>query len=130
MASATLRAAPSLAYSAAGASGIFFAGLIERLGIATEVNARATVIPQGFTAALAARGEVALAIQQVSELLAIPGIEIVGRLPEGANTQAVFSAGIFANAGRGAPPAAAQALAWLTAAMDAPSLRQAGLEPA
>lgn len=123
---ATLLAAPSLAYSRAGASGLFFAGLIERLGIAAEVNAKATIIPHGFTAELAARGEVALAIQQVSELLAIAGIEIVGRLPEGANTEAVFSAGVFA----GAAPRAAAALDWLAGAMDAPALRQAGLEPA
>ncbi len=123
---ATLLAAPSLAYSRAGASGIFFSRLIERLGIASEVNAKATIIPQGFTAALAARGEVTLAIQQVSELLAIPGIEIVGRLPEGANTEAVFTAGLFADAA----PAATAALDWLSAAMDAAALAAAGLEPA
>jgi len=52
---ATLLAAPSIAYSGAGASGLFFAGLLKRLGIAEAVNAKATIIQQGFTAALAAR---------------------------------------------------------------------------
>ena len=119
-----LLAAPSLAYSKAGASGIFFAGLIERLGIAAEVNAKATIIAQGFTAELAARGEVTLAVQQVSELLAVEGVDIVGRLPEGANVGAVFSAGIFVGARLGS----AEALDQLLAAMSPAALQAAGLE--
>jgi molybdate transport system substrate-binding protein len=123
---ATLLAAPSIAYSRAGASGIFFAGLIERLGLAEAVNAKATVIPQGFTAALAARGEVALAIQQVSELMAVPGVDIVGKLPEAVNTRAVFTAALFA----GATPEAARFLAWLKDALTPARLLAAGLDPA
>ena len=121
---ATLLAAPSLAYSRAGASGIFFAGLIERLGIAEAVNAKATILPQGFTAALAARGEVALAVQQVSELMAVAGVDLVGRLPEGANVAAMFSAGIFVQA----QPGAAAALERLMEALDPAALAAAGLE--
>ena len=121
---ATLLAASSIAYSGAGASGLFFAGLLERLGIAEAVNAKATIIPQGFTAALAARGEVALAIQQISELMAVEGVDILGKLPPEANTGAIFSAGLFA----GADPTAAAALDWLAAAMDAPTLAAGGLE--
>ncbi|TCZ66648.1 substrate-binding domain-containing protein [Roseicella aquatilis] len=123
---AALLAAPSLAYSRAGASGIVFAGLIERLGIAAEVRAKAIVIPQGFTAELAARGEVALAIQQVSELLAVPGIEVVGALPEPLNVRAVFSAAPFA----GADARARACLGWLAAGLTPAVLRAAGLEPA
>ena len=123
---AALLAAPTLAYSRAGASGIFFAGLIERLGIEREVSAKATVIPQGFTAELAARGEVALAIQQVSELMAIPGVEIVGPVPEAINTRAVFTAALFA----GADARAAALLRWLAAALTPERLRAGGLEPA
>ena len=121
---ATLRAAPSLAYSRAGASGLFFAGLIERLGIAPEINAKATVIPQGFTAELAARGEVALAIQQVSELMAIPGVEIVGTLPPSCNTCAVFTGALFV----GAQPRAADLLRWIAEQMTPEVLTAAGLE--
>jgi molybdate transport system substrate-binding protein len=122
---AALLATPSLAYSRAGASGIFFAALIERLGIAEAVNAKATVIPQGFTAELAARGEVALAIQQVSELLAVPGIDLVGKLPAELNTGAIFSAALFA----GAAPGAAGFLDWLAAALTPERLEDGGLEP-
>lgn len=123
---ATLLATPSLAYSRAGASGIFFAELLERLGIAEEVNAKATVIPHGFTAELAARGEVALAIQQVSELMAVEGVEVLGKLPEGANTCAVFSGALFA----GADPGAAALLDAIASAMTPEALRAGGLDPA
>lgn len=121
---ATLLTAPSLAYSRAGASGLFFAGLIERMGIAQEINAKATVIPQGFTAELAARGEVALAIQQVSELQAIPGVEIVGKLPPACNTCAVFTGALFT----GAQPQAAALLDWIAGQMTPAVLTAAGLE--
>jgi len=120
----TLQATPSLAYSRAGASGLFFAEWLEAEGLAAEVNARATIIPHGFTAELAARGEVALAIQQVSELMAVEGVEVLGKLPEGANTCAVFSAALFA----GADPSAAGLLDAIAAAMTPEALRAGGLE--
>ena len=94
---ATLLATQSIAYSRIGASGVFFAGLIERLGIADAVNAKATIIPTGFTAALAASGEVELAVQQISELMMVPGIEVVGPLPRGAESITMFSGGILAS---------------------------------
>ncbi|MBL6078447.1 substrate-binding domain-containing protein [Belnapia sp. T18] len=120
---AALLGAGSIAYSRAGASGIFFAGLIERLGIAEAVNAKATVIPQGLTAELAARGEAEIAIQQVSELMAVPGVDIVGPLPEALNTRAVFSAGLFtAEAG--------SLLEAIVRAMTPDRLRAKGLLPA
>lgn len=100
---------PSLCYSRAGASGIFFAGLIERLGIGAEVNAKAIVIPQGFTAEKLVTGEAAIALQQVSELMEVPGIEVVGPLPEGAQTVAVFSGAAFTGAGAAVLEAVAKA---------------------
>lgn len=87
--------AKSVAYSRIGASGVWFARLIERLGIAEAVNARATVIPGGLTGELAARGEAELAVQQLSELMLVPGIDIVGPLPLALQTPAVFSAAVF-----------------------------------
>ncbi|MBL6455304.1 substrate-binding domain-containing protein [Belnapia sp. T6] len=123
---ATLLGARSIAYSRAGASGIFFAGLIERLGIAEAVNAKSTIIPQGFTAELAARGEAEIAIQQVSELMAVPGVDIVGALPEAMNTRAVFSAGLFAGAAEATPAL----LARLAEAATPERLAAQGLRPA
>src|SRR4051794_7205191 len=65
---AALLAARSVAYSRIGASGILFAQLIEHLGIASEIKARATIIPSGFTAERLVSGEADLAVQQISEL--------------------------------------------------------------
>ena len=93
---ATLLAAKSIAYSRIGASGVFFAELIQRLRIADEVNTKATIIPSGLTAELAARGTVELAVQQVSELMLVPGIDVVGPLPSGADSVTMFSAGVLA----------------------------------
>ena len=73
-----------------GASGLFLAGLLERLGIAEAVRRKAVVIESGFTAELAANGVVQLALQQVSELLVVPGVEIVGRLPAALGGSTVF----------------------------------------
>ena len=95
---ATLLAASSVAMSQAGASGLYMAGLLERLGIADAVRRKATILSSGFTAELAASGAVELAIQQVSELLVVPGIELVGRLPQALGGETVFSAGLFIGA--------------------------------
>jgi molybdate transport system substrate-binding protein len=89
----TLLAAHSVAYSRLGASGIFFAQLIAKMGIDKEINARATVVPMGFTAERLVSGEADLAIQQLSELKQVNGIEIVGPLPLHLQIPAVFSAG-------------------------------------
>jgi molybdate transport system substrate-binding protein len=93
---ATLLAARSVAYSRLGASGIFFAQLIPRMGIEKEINARATVVPIGFTAERLVTGEADLAIQQLSELKQVKGIEVVGPLPLHLQIPAIFSAGRMA----------------------------------
>lgn len=125
---AALQQARSIAYSKIGASGVFFAELIQRLGIADAVNAKATVIPSGFTAELAARGEVELAVQQVSELMVVPGIDVVGPLPPGAESLTMFSAGVLA--GSDQAEAARQLIADLRSAAAAQALTAAGLQPA
>lgn len=115
---------PSLCYSRAGASGIFFADLVERLGIAAAVNAKAIVIPQGFTAEKLVSGEAAIAFQQVSELMEVPGIEVVGPLPDGAQTIAMFSGAAFAGA-----PDGARVLAAVAACCTPAALLAKGLDP-
>ena len=123
---ATLRAARSIAYSGAGASGLFFAGLIERLGIAADINAKATVIPQGLTGALVARGETQYAIQQISELKLVDGIDIIGPLPAEVQTPTIFSAAPVAGSANMA--AAAALIGLLTAPDMAAAFVAAGLE--
>jgi molybdate transport system substrate-binding protein len=125
---ATLLAARSVAYSRIGASGIYFAALIRRLGIDVEVNARATIVPSGFTAERLVSGEADLAVQQVSELLVVPEIEVVGPLPAEVQTVATFSAGLMAASAQ--PEGAASLLRFLRSSATMPVLRRAGLEPA
>lgn len=128
---ATLRAAllgaRAVAYSRLGASGILFAQLIERLGIAAEINARAVIIPSGFTAEKLVSGEADLAIQQISELKQIDGIEVVGPIPLGLQTPAVFSAGRMMAPQRA--EVADHLLRCLSSAAVTPVLRETGLEP-
>ena len=124
---ATLLGARSVAYSRIGASGIFFAQLIERMGIASEINARARITPSGFTAERLVSGEADLAVQQISELKLVPGVEIVGPIPFELQSPAVFSAGRLAASTRVAPSDAL--LKYLASPEVAQALRASGLEP-
>jgi molybdate transport system substrate-binding protein len=119
-------AARSVAFSKSGASGVHFADLIARLGIAEEVNRKARVF-DGVVGALAAKGEVEIAVQQVSELKLVHGIDIVGVLPDALQKVTVFSAGVFAASGR--PAAARVFIEALRTADVAAVMRKQGLEP-
>jgi molybdate transport system substrate-binding protein len=123
----TLLGARSVAYSRTGASGIFFAQLIEQMGIASEVNARALVIPSGFTAERLITGEADIAIQQLSELKLVEGIDLIGPLPLRLQTPGVFSGGRVAASERAAQADAL--LKYLASPAVAPVLRESGLEP-
>lgn len=95
--------ARSIVYSRAGASGIFFVKLIERLGIAREIEAKAVIVPAGFTGETVAEGKAEIAVQQVSELMVTPGVDLVGPLPHEYQEYLDFAGGVFASA-----PAAAE----------------------
>jgi len=94
----TLLAAKSISYSdpeAGGASGIYFAKLIERMGIADAVNAKKIFPPPaGFCAEFLLTGQAELAIQQRPELLHVKGVEIVGGLPGDLDVVTVFVGGV------------------------------------
>jgi molybdate transport system substrate-binding protein len=122
-----LLGARAVAYSRIGASGILFAQLIERLGIASDINARAVIIPSGFTAEKLINGEADLAVQQISELKQVADVEVVGPIPHHLQAPAVFSAGRMA-----ASKLMVQAdvlLKYLVSPEVAPVLRASGLEP-
>lgn len=94
----TLRAARAIAYTdpaAGGASGIYFARLLDRLGIAAEINAKTRFPPPGgLSGQFLVTGEVELAVQQKPELLQVPGIEILGPLPGDLHMVTTFVAGV------------------------------------
>ncbi|MFL5289766.1 MAG: substrate-binding domain-containing protein [Rhodopila sp.] len=121
---ASLLAASCVAYSRIGASGLYFAELLKRLGIAEQVNSRALIVPSGLTAERLVSGEADLAVQQISELMVVPGIEVVGPLPSAVQTVATFSGGLLTDR-----PEAAALLRFLASPLAAPALRASGLEP-
>ena len=103
----TIRDARSVAYSLAGASGIHFRKILRDHGM-TDVLDRATSIQAGFTAEKLVSGEADLAVQQISELMLVAGIEVVGSFPEPLQQVTGFAGAIFADA-----PNAANARAFL-----------------
>ncbi len=121
-------AAPTLSYST-GPSGVALAKLFERWGIADEIQSRIVQAPPGVpVGTLVARGDVALGFQQLSELIHVQGIRIVGPLPTEIQITTTFSAGLGAHSSQ---TAAARALLDFMASPQAHAakLRQ-GMEPA
>jgi len=96
----TLLNAKSIAYSepsAGGASGVYFAKLLERMGIAAQMKPKTKYPPPGgFSAELLLTGEAELAVQQKPELLHVSGVDIVGFLPGDLNLVTEFAAAIMA----------------------------------
>ena len=119
--------ARSIARTATGASGVYFAGLIERLGLAEALKPRIHVISGGLVGEIVARGEVELGVQMMSEILAVPGADLVGPLPAELQSMSLLSACIFAATPH---PAAAKTLIRFLATPEAARIMAAkGLEP-
>src|SRR5262245_18520087 len=126
-----LLAAKSVAYidpAAGGSSGIYVAGLLEKLGIAAEVKPKAKLIPGGAVAEHVAKGEAELGIHQISEILPVKGVTLVGPLPAEIQNYTVYAAGLGAQAKEG--DAAKALLKTLTSPAAAEVLKSKGMEPA
>jgi molybdate transport system substrate-binding protein len=126
-----LLAAKSVAYidpAAGGSSGIYVAGLLDKLGIAGEVKPKAKLIPGGAVAEHVAKGEAELGIHQISEILPVKGVTLVGPLPAEIQNYTVYAAGLGAQAKDG--DAANALLKTLTSPAAAEVLKSKGMEPA
>ena len=122
----TLLDAKSIAYTSSGQRGAYFAGLIERLGIAAEVKAKAKIPAGGSTGELVVKHEAEMAVQQMPELLATPGLDVVP-LPPQLQYMTAFAAGVCAAAQQSD---AAQALIrFLTTPAAARVIKAKGMEP-
>ena len=121
-------AAPTLSYST-GPSGVALAQLFERWGIAQQIRERIVSAPPGVpVGSLVAKGEVALGFQQLSELIHVDGITIVGPLPSAIQITTTFSAAITTGCSR---VAEMRALLDFMASPDAAAAKQRqGMEPA
>ncbi|MGY2286912.1 substrate-binding domain-containing protein [Pseudomonas gingeri] len=103
----TLLKASSVAYSDS-ASGVYIQDqLFKRLGIEAQLKPKATMVPKIPVASVVATGDYQLGFQQVSELLPVPGVTYVGKIPESVQSVTRFAAGIPVGAEH---PAQAKAL--------------------
>jgi molybdate transport system substrate-binding protein len=126
----TLLAARSIAYTNpadGGLSAVHFAELINKLGIADQLRPKTKFAPGGTSsAALVVSGEADLAVQFISELLLVPGVEIAGPLPPEIQRYIVVSAGVSEQAAD--PVAAGRLVRFLSSPAVGPLLPEAGLE--
>ena len=93
-----------------GSSGIYLHGLFERLGISEAVRSKAVLVPGGLVAQRLVTGEADLAIHQVSEILPVKGVDLVGVLPEAIQSYTTYAVGISTNSSLGAPAKSFMAL--------------------
>ena len=82
--------------AAGGSSGIYLQGLFDRLGIGSQVAAKAVLVQGGYSAAKLVTGEADLAIQQISEILPVAGVTLVGPLPEEIQNYTSYAGGVGA----------------------------------
>ncbi len=123
-----LLAAKSIAYSS-GPSGVYLANLFAKMGIAEALKAKVNPVPPGVPAgSLVARGEAEIGFQQISELLPVAGIDLIGPLPADIQEITVFSGGIHAAATQ--PDAARALMTFITSPAAVPVIKKKGLDPA
>lgn len=123
----TLLAAKSIVYSS-GPSGVYLAGLFERMGIADKLKPKLKQVTGEPTGAVVARGEAEIGFQQVCELLPVHGIDFLGPLPASLQKITAFSAGLHVASRE--PDAAKALVRFMTSPAAAPVLREKGMEPA
>jgi len=124
---AAVLAASSVSYST-GPSGVALAKLFERWGIADRIKDRIVTPPPGTpVGSLVAKGEVALGFQQLSELIHVPGLSIVGPLPPAIAIDTVFSAAVCQGSSRADGVRAF--LAYMASPETAEAKRRQGMSP-
>ncbi len=126
----TILGARSIVYMdpAAGASsGIAMARILSELGIADELSGRTLLLTTGYTAEKVASGEAEYALQNISELIAVDGVELVGPLPPALQTYTTYVAGVASQSAN--RDIAANLIAHMTAESAAQRWREAGIEP-
>lgn len=125
---AAVERAGSLSYST-GPSGVYLEKLFARWGILDAVRPRIVVPPPGIAvASLVADGRAALGFQQLSELLNVPGVDVLGPLPAAIQTITTFSAGVGVRCAQ--PQLAARLLDYLRLPAATPVKQRYGMEPA
>jgi molybdate transport system substrate-binding protein len=127
---AALLAAPSIATTdpAAGASaGIYFAGLLQKMGIADAVRPKETLVSGGFSCDLVAAGKAALCVQNLSEIVPVRGVTVAGSFPPAVQNYITYAIAVATNSTT--PDNARAFIADATSPARAPRWKSAGFEP-
>jgi molybdate transport system substrate-binding protein len=114
--------------AAGGSSGIYLDGLFQRMGIAEAVKAKAVLVPGGLVADRLVTGEADLAIHQVSEILPVKGVKLVGELPEAIQNYTTYAGAVASDSAHSA--VAREFLAAVAAPETATTLKAKGMNPA
>ena len=123
----TLLAAKGVAYPGKGASGLYFVSLLDRMGIKAEMQGKLKPMAAEDTVEVVARGEADMVVVVATRITGVPGVDLVGPIPEDLQTKIGFAAGLSASTKE---RDAAQALIrFLTAPAAAATLRANGVEP-
>lgn len=123
----TLLAARSVAYPGEGASGKYFVSVVERLGLSAEMKPKMKPMPAEYNVEMVARGEADLVVVVASRIAGVPGVQLVGRIPQELQTWIGFTAGVSSAARE--PGAARAMLKYFTSPSAAPVLSATGIEP-
>jgi molybdate transport system substrate-binding protein len=84
--------------AAGGSSGIYLAQLFQKWGIADQIAAKAVLVPGGLVAQRVVDGQADIALHQISEILAVPGSELVGPIPAEIQNYTVYAGGLGSSA--------------------------------
>jgi molybdate transport system substrate-binding protein len=114
--------------AAGGSSGIYLDALFQRMGIADQVRAKAVLVPGGLVAERLVNGEADLAIHQISEILPVAGVTLVGPLPDAIQNYTTYAGAVSSRAAN--PEAAKAFLAALGGQQALEVLRSKGMAPA
>jgi molybdate transport system substrate-binding protein len=126
----TLLSARSIVYAdpaKGGASGVYFARVLDRLGIAEQMRAKTILVPGAQAAEVVAKGEAELGVAQGSEIVPVAGAQLIGPLPGEFASTTTFTAGI--GAASTSPEQAKELIKFLTGPEAGPKFRAKGFEP-
>jgi molybdate transport system substrate-binding protein len=124
----TLLAAKAVAFPAHGASGLYFVGLVDCLGLAPQMQGKLKPMAAEDCVEVVARGEADMVVVVATRIVGVAGVDVAGPIPEPLQTKIGFAAGLSAATKQ---PDTAQALiAFLSAPAAAATLRKNGVDPA
>jgi molybdate transport system substrate-binding protein len=119
--------ARSIAYLKEGQSGVYVAGMLERLGLADAIRSKLTLPETDIVSELVSRGEVELGIVVITQILTTRGVALAGPLPPEIQSYVTFTGGISANSK--SVDAAKQLMAFLKSPTAIRVMRSQGMEP-